>query len=297
MFTTVHAVNIDCPAERAYSLIKEVEKWPDYFSPNLSAISLSMEGDKELIRVSALSNGSPKLWESERWHYDDQMKIVFKQSNPDPILSVMEGSWIVEDLNHKTRVRFEHRFEPSHEKFYNQVNSAVETNSKEELAGLKAVLENGQSFNKRYRRSVKEYRFNCDPDSLYRFVRDAINWTELIPHVNSCEISPIEGPFQTFTLETVSPESDTTLTESIRVYDDELKVIHFKQTTLPDGLALHNGIWSFETEQSGKTLAKVTHSLALTEEWGESDKLVSTLDWLEEHMHSNSLVTLKSYLQ
>lgn len=296
MFHLQHEIEIDRDSDTIFSALADVESWPDIFSPTLTSRRISDHGDSEIIEIAALSNGVPHRWKSRRRFFYEDNAIEFEQIEPNPILSSMLGKWEVISLNSSScLVRLFHDFsmaEGSDESF-DFIKLAVNSNSERELQDLKLALE--ASFSSQgdvFFRSSNEIILDSSPEFAYEFIRDAKEWRSYVPHVASVNVTNLGDGFQFFELDTVDDRGDHFFTESYRTFDDINLCVTFKQTKLPDFMCLHNGSWVFQSHLSGSR-AIVTHSVRLSDQV-QADQSSDLLRRVEQHMHNNSEVTLKS---
>jgi len=156
-----HSIQIEESSVNIFDILQDVNIWNDLFKPTIYAKQLTIDNNKEIIEIAALSNGLLHRWQSKRIHFTDEMKITFEQIKPNSKIEMMKGEWIVEPLgSKKTKVYLNHEYIAVRE-YQEFIDRAVEKNSKLELEGLKKSISQILQSKKRYFRSTKKITLNC----------------------------------------------------------------------------------------------------------------------------------------
>jgi aromatase len=222
---------------------------------------------EERIRIWATANGRPKNWTSRRTLDPGALTIGFRQEVSTPPVASMGGTWIIERLDTGgCRVRLLHDYtaiddDPAGLAWIEQ---AVDTNSRSELASLKATVEAAVGSAELAFSFEDTVLVSGSAKDVYDFVNEAQLWEERLPHVVTVRLEEHEPGLQTLEMDTRSPNGSVHTTKSHRVcFPDER--IHYKQTTLPALMDLHTGRWTFRETATG-VAASSQHTVVLKPE-------------------------------
>jgi aromatase len=262
-----HEILVSAPAADVYRLIAEVENWPRIFPPTVHVDHLERGEREERIRIWATANGRPKNWTSRRTLDPGTLTIGFRQEVSTPPVASMGGTWIIERLDTGgCRVRLLHDYtaiddDPAGLAWIEQ---AVDTNSRSELASLKATVEAAVGSAELAFSFEDTVLVSGSAKDVYDFVNEAQLWEERLPHVVTVRLEEHEPGLQTLEMDTRSPNGSVHTTKSHRVcFPDER--IHYKQTTLPALMDLHTGRWTFRETATG-VAASSQHTVVLKPE-------------------------------
>jgi aromatase len=262
-----HEILVSAPAADVYRLIAEVENWPRIFPPTVHVDHLERGEREERIRIWATANGRPKNWTSRRTLDPGALTIGFRQEVSTPPVASMGGTWIIERLDTGgCRVRLLHDYtaiddDPAGLAWIEQ---AVDTNSRSELASLKATVEAAVGSAELAFSFEDTVLVSGSAKDVYDFVNEAQLWEERLPHVVTVRLEEHEPGLQTLEMDTRSPNGSVHTTKSHRVcFPDER--IHYKQTTLPALMDLHTGRWTFRETATG-VAASSQHTVVLKPE-------------------------------
>ncbi|CAL9288592.1 aromatase/cyclase [Streptomyces sp. SudanB52_2052] len=263
-----HEITVQAPAQDVYRLLAEVENWPRLFPPSVYVEVLEREADLERIRIWATANGEAKNWTSIRQLDPEGLRITFRQEVSAPPVASMSGTWVVEPRGEaETRLRLLHEYraiddDPEGLKW---IDEAVDRNSREELPGVKAGLEEATRTAELTLSFVDSVTVNGSAKDLYDFVNDAHLWSERLPHVNQVKLTEDTPGLQVLRMETLTKDGSAHTTESVRVCFPHHKIA-YKQTTLPALMKLHTGYWTFEEGADGVTTASSQHTVVINAE-------------------------------
>lgn len=295
-----HEITVRAPAAEVYRLLAEVENWPRLFPPNVYVDYLERDGDEERIRIWATANGEAKNWTSRRTLDPQRLRIRFWQEVSAPPVAEMTGTWIIEPLGEReSRVRLLHAYraiddEPDGLRW---IDEAVDSNSRAELPGLKANLEQSAAAAELLLSFEDSVRVAGSAKDVFDFVNDAQLWTERLPHVAAVQLTEPSPGVQTLRMDTRAKDGSTHTTESVRVSFPH-RTIAYKQTTLPALLDLHTGRWTFEEDAAGVTTATSQHTVVLRAEnitsvLGPDADVAAARTFIRDALGTNSRATLE----
>ncbi|NYH77578.1 aromatase [Actinopolyspora biskrensis] len=294
-----HEITVAAPPADVYRLLAEVENWPQIFPPSVYVDYLEREGNEERIRIWATANGEAKNWKSRRTLDPDKLRITFWQEVPAPPVAEMSGTWIVEQLGEQeTRLRLLHTYRAIDDdpEGLEWIEQAVDSNSKAELPGLKAGVENAVQKDKLSISFVDSLRISGSAKDVYDFVNEAQLWTERLPHVADVELTEETPGLQMLRMNTRAKDGSTHTTESVRVCFPHHRIA-YKQTTLPALMTLHTGRWDFEEGADGFTTASSQHTVVInpdniTSILGPEADIVEAREFIRDALGNNSRATL-----
>jgi aromatase len=291
-----HEVRISAPAADIYRLLAEVENWPRLFPPTIYVDPVERTENSERIRIWATANGEVKNWTSRRILDPDALRIDFRQEVSPPPIAEMGGAWVIEPLSDtESRVRLLHDYRTDSLDGLTWVHGAVDTNSKSELAALKANVELNPAAEDLTLSFEDTVEVKGSVSDLYSFINEANLWPERLPHVSNVRLDEDDQGLQMLEMDTQSKDGSTHTTKSYRVTFPNRKIA-YKQVTLPALMSLHTGYWSFE-ERDGIVVVSSQHTFVVNTEnvrgfLGADATLAAAKDYVRSALSANSLATL-----
>ncbi|MDV8022187.1 aromatase/cyclase [Rhodococcus sp. IEGM 1330] len=293
-----HSINVYAPAREVYKLLAEVENWPRLFPPSVYVRQLEVDGNEERIQIWATANGEPKTWTSRRVLDPEALRITFWQELSTPPVAEMSGTWIIEPHDDHTKLRLLHSYRAidNDPDGLAWIDKAVDDNSTAELPGLKAAVENAVHTGDLTISFVDSIEIVGSASDVFDFVDRADLWMERLPHVDTVELTEPTPGLQILRMDTKTKDGDTHTTESVRVTFPHHKIA-YKQTALPALLDLHTGIWTFEEDDHGTTIASSQHTVILradriTDILGAGAGVPEARSFIRNALGTNSLATL-----
>jgi aromatase len=259
-----HEIIVLAPAAAVYRLIAEVENWPRIFPPTIYADQVEQDGTTERIRIWATANGEPKSWTSQRTLDREALRITFRQEVSAPPVARMGGTWIIEPLTRTSaRVRLLHDYRAVDDdpEALAWIDSAVDRNSRTELAALKANVEQVTGSADLTVSFTDTLQINGAAKDVYDFLNEAQLWPERLPHVAEVRLDEPSPALQRLVMDTRTQDGSTHTTESIRVCFPHRKIA-YKQIGLPALMTLHTGYWEL-TENADGVAATSQHTVAI----------------------------------
>lgn len=259
-----HEITVSAPAATVYRLIAEVDNWPRIYPRTVHAEQVPEAGGQELVRIWATKEASFEHWTALRTLDPEHLRITFRPTGFGPPLASMDGGWVIEPLSPaESRVRLLHAFsvvdnDPEELK---RIDSAVDRNSRTELADLKKSVEDAYLAEEFTFSFEDTARIAGSAEDVYDFVNDAQLWAERLPHVTEVRLDEDKPGLQTLETVTRAPDGSTQLTRSHRVCLPH-RAIAYRQVTLPALLSLHTGSWTFEETAAG-VAASARHTVVL----------------------------------
>ncbi|WP_437895478.1 aromatase/cyclase [Sorangium sp. So ce124] len=281
-----HTIEVAADVEDAYALSADVEKWPQIFPPCKAAKVIERSERTQLIEITALANGKLMTWRSIREFFPQQRAISFRQVQPSPLLSAMEGFWRFFPLQTGTLIVLEHRFEikpdvrglidgvSTPEEAQSFMSKSTDTNSKRELQAIKQVLESktipGRD-NELYGEFEEEMTIAASPEAVYPLLARAQDWPQVLPHCHGVEMRYDDGQDQEFIM-TVDVKGQMERIRSIRHCTPNSSISYF-QPEPPPVLRRHSGKWLIERVPGGVRVVS-WHAVELKPEgmkkiWGD----------------------------
>jgi aromatase len=259
---TEHVTTVPAPPDTVYDMIADAARWPAIFSPTVHVEYLSPgPEDEQRLRVWAFAGDSVASWVSHRTLDKAVRRVGFRQTSPAAPVAAMRGEWRVFPSGDESRVVFRHWFAAEHddEAILGKIEAVVNRNSLAELASLRAAA--GRAH------LIVDFEDETAMDGgqagVYRFLAQAQEWPELLPHVSRVALTEQPAGVQVVDMDTVESGGGEAVhnTVSVRVLLPP-GVIVYKQTTLPPFLTAHVGSWHVRAD--GTTVAR--HTVVLKEE-------------------------------
>ncbi|WP_406330752.1 aromatase/cyclase [Streptomyces sp. NBC_00203] len=259
-----HEITVSAPAATVYRLIAEVDNWPRIYPRTVYAEQVPEADGQELVRIWATTEASFEHWTALRTLDPERLRITFRPTGFGPPLASMDGGWVIEPLSPaESRVRLLHAFsvvdnDPGELK---RIDSAVDRNSRTELADLKKSVEEAYLAEEFTFSFEDTERIAGSAEDVYDFVNEAQLWAERLPHVTEVRLDEDKPGLQTLETVTRAPDSSTHLSRSHRVCLPHRRIA-YRQVTLPALLSLHTGSWTFEETAAG-VAASARHTVVL----------------------------------
>ncbi|WP_369260124.1 aromatase/cyclase [Streptomyces sp. R35] len=259
-----HEITVSAPAATVYRLIAEVDNWPRIYPRTVYAEQVPEAGGQELVRIWATTEASFEHWTALRTLDPEHLRITFRPTGFGPPLASMDGGWVIEPLSPaESRVRLLHAFsvvdnDPGELK---RIDSAVDRNSRTELADLKKSVEEAYLAEEFTFSFEDTARIAGSAEDVYDFVNEAQLWAERLPHITEVRLDEDKPGLQTLETVTRAPDGSTHLSRSHRVCLPHHRIA-YRQVTLPALLSLHTGSWTFEETAAG-VAASARHTVVL----------------------------------
>lgn len=292
-----HEITVNAPAETVYRLIADVENWPRIFPPTVFVDQVERSGQVERIRIWATANGHVKNWTSRRELDPDRLRIRFRQEMSTPPVAAMGGAWLIEPVSAiESRVRLLHDYTADGPANLNWIDQAVDTNSRSELAALKANAElaygSGEELTVAFADTV---RIAGAAKDVYDFLNEAQHWDERLPHVARVSLIEESPGLQVLEMDTRTKDGSIHTTKSVRVCFPHYKIV-YKQITLPALMTLHTGYWLLEETDEGVT-ASAQHTVVIntgniTKILGAGAGVGQAREFVRNALSANSSATL-----
>lgn len=293
-----HEITVKAPAREVYRLIAEVENWPRIFPPTIHVDQTWRAAGQERIRIWATANEGAKNWTSQRTLKPDLLRIDFRQEVSAAPVAAMGGAWIIEQLpegDSRIRLLHDYRAIDDDPESLAWIDSAVDTNSRSELAALRTNLEHVVGSEKLTWSFQDTVYIKGEAKDVYDFINEADRWAERLPHVARVAFSEDEPGLQQLEMDTVSPNGSVHTTKSFRVCFPHERIV-YKQITLPVLMSLHTGCWTFRSTGPG-VAATSQHTVVLREEnvasiLGPEAGVPEGKQHVQEALSTNSRTTL-----
>jgi aromatase len=294
-----HDITVRAPASEVYRLIAEVENWPRIFPPTVYVKQVESTGNSERIQIWATANGDAKTWISRRVLDPQELRIEFRQEVSTPPVAAMGGTWLITTLSdEECQVRLLHDYSAVDDdpESLAWIDRAVDTNSRSELAALKANIEREQSDALDLMVSFTDtVRIDGSIEDVYDFLNEAQLWQERLPHVARVSLESGTPGVQVLEMDTRTKDGSMHTTKSIRVCFANERIA-YKQITLPALMTLHTGYWQLDRDGDG-VLASSQHTVALNVDniptvLGPDADVAQARTFIRTALSGNSLATL-----
>lgn len=294
-----HTVTVDVPAAKIYQLLADVTNWPRVFPPTIHVEQVEHTGSTERIRIWATANGEVKTWTSRRDLDPEQLRIEFRQEVTQPPVASMGGTWIVEPVSASSslvRLLHDYRAIDDDPEKLAWLDRAVDTNSRTELAALKANVETVADAEGRLEFTFEDsVRIDGSAADVYDFISEAAKWESRLPHVARVALTENDPGLQVLEMDTRLKDGSTHTTKSVRVCFANDHIV-YKQITLPALMTLHTGRWQF-TEDGGHVTATSQHTVSINEAniasiLGPDADVAQARAFVRNALGTNSLATL-----
>jgi aromatase len=298
-----HTISVDVPAKDVFRLIAEVENWPRIFPPTVHVDHVEQAADFERIRIWATANGEVKTWTSRRELDAARLRIDFRQEVTQPPVASMHGTWIIEPTTgSQSLVRLLHAYRAIDDdpERLGWLDKAVDTNSRTELAALKANVEAAADVGERPTFTFEDsVVVDGAVKDVYDFLNEAQSWQTRLPHVARVALTEDHPGLQVLEMDTRIANGSTHTTKSIRVCFPHQRIV-YKQITLPALMTLHTGCWQLTESAAGEGAVTVTsqHTVTINEDnitavLGARADLAQARVFVRDALGTNSLTTLR----
>ncbi|HJQ02179.1 MAG TPA: aromatase/cyclase [Jatrophihabitans sp.] len=289
----VHSTSIPAPIDLVYELIADVTRWPVIFAPIVHVEQLERSPSEELFQTWALVNGTVKTWTSRRTFDPVRSEITFQQQVSQPPIASMGGSWrFLAEPDGGTAVELYHHFSAVDDdpQALDWIRGALDNNSNAELAGLRKAATAGAAAELELRFS-DEVHIDAPAELAYRFIDEADQWPNRLPHVEAVELSVDESGAQHMTMETLAPDGSRHTTSSVRIRRPDSIV--YKQIRRPALLTCHLGRWIFTDTEVSAEHTVVIDPDAVERVLGAGKTIADARTFARNALGGHSMITLR----
>ncbi|MER7312133.1 MULTISPECIES: aromatase/cyclase [Streptomyces] len=263
----VHGTEIDAPANRVYSLIRDAAEWPRYFTPTVHVERTELDARSERLRIWATANGEVKHWTSHRTLDSGGLRVRFRQEVCSPPVAAMSGEWVLRERpGGRCELTLHHTFAAVDDRpeDVEWITTATDRNSRTELANVKALVERPESDTELLFSFKDSETVHGPAEAVYAFLAEAGKWPDRLPHVSRLDLTePFDGA-QVMTMVTRTNDGSEHTTESVRVCFPGERRIVYKQIGCPPLMTLHTGEWSIRDTGDG-LLVTSQHTIRINE--------------------------------
>jgi aromatase len=293
-----HRVTVRVGADDLYRYVADVSNWPRMFPPTVHVEYLERGGDTERLRIWATANGEAKTWTSRRVLDPVNLRVEFRQErSQDPVAS-MGGTWIIEALTDSEsllRLLHDYRAIDDDPAKLAWLDSAVDRNSRSELAALKAGAELAGGASELAMSFEDSVRIDGTAADAYDFINEANLWQERLPHVERVSLTEDTPGLQVLEMDTRTPAGVHT-TKSVRVCLPHSTIV-YKQTEVPPLMTVHTGAWTFTDTPEGATISS-RHTVVINQDnitaiLGETAGVGEARTFIRDALGRNSMTTMR----
>jgi aromatase len=259
-----HEITIAAPATAVYELIADVRNWPRIYPPTIHVEQTASGDHDERITIWATANEGFKTWSSYRELDPEGLRVTFRQEVSSPPVAEMSGVWIIEPVAaEQSRVRLQHTFRAIDDDpaGLDWIDSAVDRNSRSELAGLRGSVERTRALADATFSFADSVLIDGSAKDVYDFINEAGEWPQRLPHVDEVVFTEETPGLQSLEMVTRAANGSRHTTQSYRVCFPHHKIT-YKQVTMPALMTLHTGCWTFDERDDG-VLATSQHTVVL----------------------------------
>jgi aromatase len=240
-----------------------------------------------------------KNWTSRRALDPGDLRIEFRQEVSAPPVASMGGTWLMEPVSAaECRVRLLHDYRAIDDDPDSLlwIEQAVDSNSRSELAALKAnaELDDGSPEGRLFS-FADTVRINGSAQDAYDFLNEAQLWEERVPHVTRVDLQENTPGLQILEMDTRAIDGTTHTTKSVRVCFPHSKIV-YKQVTLPPLMSLHNGCWSLAEDGDGVLVTSehtvVINTANIEKVLGAAAGIPEAREFVKKALSANSQATL-----
>ncbi|MFD4926586.1 aromatase/cyclase [Streptomyces goshikiensis] len=296
---SLHSVSVAAPAEVVHGIVADVTRWPEFFAPNVHVEHLARDERSERIRIWATANGEVKTWVSRRELDPEQLTVTFRQEVSTAPVASMGGKWVVTPVNATSSLlELYHDFtviddDPAGVAW---VNSALDTNSAAELAGIKDVAEAAGRLDELMFSFDDTVHIEGDGADVFDFLNRADLWPERLPHVARLDLTEEIPGVQVMAMDTRTADGSTHTTESVRVVFGTDRIV-YKQTTVPALMSAHTGRWTIVAAGTGVDVTSrhtvIIKPAAVEKVLGAGTSVADARAYVHKALSTNSTNTLR----
>lgn len=297
-----HQITVNAPAADIFGLLADVRNWPRLFPPTVHVDHVERSADSERIRIWATANGEVKNWTSRRVLDPARAQIEFRQEVSSPPVASMGGTWLVEPVSKTaSRVRLLHDYRAIDDdpEYLAWISKAVDSNSRAELAALKAGAEQAAAGGELTFSFEDTVMVGGAGKDVYDFLNEAQLWQERLPHVARAVLTEDSPGLQILEMDTRTEDGSVHTTKSVRVCFPYHKIV-YKQVTLPALMTLHTGRWLVieDPGDGGGVTVTSQHTVSINEAsigkiLGPGAGVAQARDFVRKALSTNSLTTLR----
>lgn len=310
MKTTSHSIACNAPAEAVYKIICDPCRWPEIFEACTKTEIVEKGDGYERVRITARENGREMTWDTHRTFLPDISGVDFYLPIPMPLLSNMEGRWLVVPLEGVGSLLFVERSFTVKEDVkgiidgVNTPGEAVdfmmqlfERNVRKEILAIKALVEQKSQEDDQLSFGFESSRVLLFPPAdIYTLLAGAANWPNLLPHCQAVDMLYDDGSNQEFMIQ-VGTAYGSERIRSIRRCRRDLLTIEYFQPEPPPVITRHSGRWMLNSI-SGGTEVFIRHEFRLNPDacrdvFGDGD-IASYKERIRHALEKNSITTLDS---
>ena len=293
-----HDVKIRAPADQVYRLIADVANWPLIFPPTVHVEYLERADEQERIQIWATANGEAKTWTSRRELDPAAMRIEFRQERSTPPVGAMGGTWVIDEVTADechVRLLHDYRAVDDDPAKLDWISTAVDRNSRSELAALKANAELATGRGDLVMTFEDTIRLDGSAAEAFDFVNAAQLWQERLPHVARVLLTEDTPGLQLLEMDTLTKDGSVHTTKSVRVTFPHERIV-YKQTQVPALMTVHTGLWTFAEDGAGAT-ASSRHTVVINESriasvLGADAGVAEAKTFVHKALSANSTATL-----
>lgn len=304
---TAHHISVAAPPEVVYGVIADVTAWPQLFPPTIHAERIAGDDRAEQIRLWALAGDEVKTWTSRRELDKDAHTVTFHQEVPHPPVTSMTGRWSMRPAaGGGSVVTLTHEFGVAGDEPDNVtlVETAIEANSRSELAATRAAAERHARLPELLLTFADSVLVDGDPGGVYEFLYRCAAWPRRLPHVSRLDLTEDVPGVQVMEMDTRTPDGDTHTTRSVRICFEPNRIV-YKQTVVPPFLVAHTGEWALDGPAGAPVRVTARHTVLIDAEraiamLGGNATIADVRERIRTSLGTNSLTTLwhaKEYVE
>ena len=263
-----HQVSVAAPAAEVFALVRDVERWPQFFT-SIIHVDRRLEPDApegtDTVRMWGVrGHASVRYWVAHRRVDEAGLRIEFDNEPPPPGAKASTDQWTVEpDGTDACVVTLRHQIDPHDANGHTHVAVTREfgRHTQLQLDELKSVAERRKELEELVLSFEDPLFVSGSVEDAWAILYEAGKWPERIPHVSRIELTEDGPDVQFFDMDTATPDGREHTTRSVRVcFPHDLIV--YKQIQLPPLLEAHTGHWRFVETPEG-LIASARHTVTI----------------------------------
>ncbi|MGN5376810.1 SRPBCC family protein [Streptomyces lasalocidi] len=252
-----HTVSVAAPAGVVYGLLADAPRWPVLLPPFVHVERMDFDGAEENLRLWHLRNGQVCSAHARRLPRPQERRIEFELRDSLLPGETTSGSWTVAPDGADRCLLTLCQERPTGP---GQTPGTLERDVRAEAAAVREAAERWDRLDELLLSFEDSTYVSGSPELVYDFLYRIEDWVDLVPHVESAEVTEDQPGVQATVLHTCAPETGETLrSESVRLcFPAAGRIVH-KETLTPDPVAAHYGEWYLEPDATGVRVVSAHH--------------------------------------
>lgn len=290
---------VDAPAEAAFSVLADVENWPQFFPSIVHTEYLERTETEDRVEYWAVTPEEKlRHWVARRELDRAAGRFSFQQEGSVGPFTRLGGDWQVRATGAQSCVvESTHRYALADDDpaLALRAKADLERNNRNQFAVIKQTAQRREELDQLVLSFTDDLYIDGTIEDCYSVLYEAREWPQRFPHVTSLEMTEDPANFQLFDMGTKTSDGSTHQTRSVRICLPHRKIV-YKQLKTPPLLAAHTGHWGF-TETPEGVIAQTRHTVTIKPDMlhvlGADTTLADARRYLRRVLSANSLANLR----